>query len=94
MLAFLIILGIILYIIVGVIVFVIFSRIDFFDEYTSDFRYMDFPTDTFLCSVFWIIILPMFLIGAICDLIKDWIEVTGYVIYEKARRKRKEKEKQ
>ena len=41
MLAFLIMLGIILYIIVGVIVFVIFSRIDFFDEYTSDFRYMD-----------------------------------------------------
>ena len=52
MLAFLIVLGIILYIIVGVIVFVIFSRIDFFDEYTSDFRFMEFPTSTFLCSVF------------------------------------------
>ena len=65
MLAFLIVLGIILYIIVGVIIFVIFSRIDFFDEYTSDFRFMEFPTSTFLCSVFWIITLPIYA-GFIC----------------------------
>ncbi|MGN1326878.1 MAG: hypothetical protein ACI4VQ_02175, partial [Clostridia bacterium] len=67
--------------------------VDFFDEYTSDFRYMDFPTNTFCCSVFWIIAFPILLIGILCNWIKDSVEVAGYVAYEKARRKKKEKEK-
>lgn len=88
-----IILGIIFYIIMVIVTYYILARMDFFDEFTYPKAY-EFPTVTFVCSIFWIFIILLLIVGRIFSWIADEIAMWGYVFAEKGRMKQKEKQKE
>lgn len=84
-----IILGIIiLYILIAIITFVVLSKIDFYKEYKYN-CYCDFPSETFVTSIFWIIMLPYTGISHLCEYIGGEIAMFGRIIYERNKMKKK-----
>lgn len=90
MVIFLIILGIIFYLFIAWSIFRISSANDLFNEFSGR-RVYEFPTLTFVFSIFWVLSLPFMAICALFSWIADEIETWGYAYYEIGRMKNKQK---
>lgn len=81
MFVFLIILGVIIYLLIAWAVFRICAANDVFEEFSGR-RIYEFPTGTFIFSLFWIIAFPVSLICAFFCWIAEEIECWGYAYYK------------
>lgn len=85
-----IIIGTILYLIIARWFFHSFAKKDFFNEFRC-ISYFDFPTRTFIASIFWVITLPILLIALLVSVIAEEIS-TSYCAIAQVNKEAKKRE--
>lgn len=93
MFVFLTILGIIIYLLIAWAVYRVCAANDVFEEFSGR-RIYEFPTATFLFSLFWVISLPISLFACIIGWIGEEIAGWGYAYYEANRIKKQNKDRE